>query len=468
MEYLFRHCWNWGREDEVHWLTVDEIANGRQLRNSNNAPPARYDRGIGYSERKVRDALDEAVTREWIVWRTNYSYDDLRSRTEFTLRREGWPTGEHPSPPLPGISDEMLQESLARHRALSAAKNDSSGPLILVSEGPKVTAEGPKVTADGLKVTPEGPIITASEGPKVTAVGLKVTPEGPKVTAVGPKVTTDQLYQPNIPTPETNLDAPTPPPSSRARATAEADKSITDVFGGGGGAHGPFFSSDDAVANTDPPKAPPFAAVATTPSAGLQIAPAPKPRVRYAFNVLPNGPRLAIDAPAWPDAWPQEAPLHPVYALVGDPDSREPLAILSLQDTAELLWKGLPRDWIVWDPAWLDADEIPEDSEDWSEDARRRETTVDDLVAIMQTNSARWGHWDLPTALRQHGLAPERAQELVRVHGRSLVGAWLTDLRSDPSVQSVPAVLITNLRKGLTPPSLVRPIKQYGIFDGTS
>ena len=436
VEYLFRHCWNWGREDEVHWLTVDEIANGRQLRNSNNAAPTRYDRGIGYSERKVRDALDEAVTREWIVWRTNYSYDDLRSRTEFTLRREGWATGEHPSPPLPGISDEMLQESLARHRALSAAKNDDSAPLILVSEGPKVTPEG-----------------------------LKVTAEGPKVTPVGPKVTTDQLYQPNIPTPETNLDAPTPPPSSRARATAEADESITDDFGGGG-AHGPFSSSDDAAAHTGRVKAPSPAAIVAAPRAGLHIAPAP--RARYSFNVPPHGPRLAIDAPAWPDAWPQDEPLHPVYALVGDPDSREPLGILSLQDTAELLWKGLPRDWIVWDPAWLDGDEIPADSEDWSEDARRRETTVDDLVAIMQTNSARWGHWDLPTALRQHGLAPERAQELVRVHGRSLVGAWLTDLRSDPSVQSVPAVLITNLRKGLTPPSLVRPVKQYGIFDGTS
>jgi hypothetical protein len=280
-------------------------------------------------------------------------------------------------------------------------------------------------------------------------------------------VTTDQLYQPNIPTPETNLDAPTPPPTSRARAAAEAVESITDDFGGGG-ANGPFLSADDAVAHTGLIKAPAPAAVVAAPRASLQSAPAPQPRARYSFNVPPNGPRLVIDAPAWPDAWPQDEPLHPVYALVGDPDSREPLAILSLQDAAELLWKGLPRDWIVWDPAWLDGDEIPADSEDWSEDARRRETTVDDLVAIMQTNSARWGHWDLPTALRQHGLAPERAHELVRVHGRSLVGAWLTDLRSDPSVQSVPAVLITNLRKGLTPPSLIRPIKQYGIFDGTS
>jgi len=483
VEYLFRHCWNWGREDEVHWLTVDEIANGRQLRNSNNAQPTRYDRGIGYSERKVRDALDEAVTREWIVWRTNYSYDDLRSRTEFTLRREGWAVGEHPSPPLPGISDEMLQESLARHRALSAAKNDGSSPLILVPEGPKVTAEGPKVTpegpkvtADGLKVTAEGPIFQPSEGPKVTADGLKVTAEGPKVTADGPKVTIDQLYQPNIPTKETNLDAPTPPSSSRARAAEEEVSSSTPVLGGGG-ASPAISESEQPVIEAASPKEPDLApAPAPTPATtstgyttgGLQPAPERSPRVRYSFSAPSHGPRLMIDAPAWPEAWLHDAPLHPVYVLVGDPDSTDPMAILSLQDAAELLWRGLPRDWIVWDPDWLDCDEIPEDSEEWSEDARRRETTVDDLVAIMETNSERWGHWDLPTALRQHGLAPERAQELLSQHGRTLVGAWLTDLRGDPSVHSVPAVLITNLRKGLTPPSLIRTRKQYGIFDGTS
>ena len=495
VEYLFRHCWNWGREDEFHWLTVDEIANGRQARTGNNTTTAiRYDRGIGYSERKVRDALDDAVTREWIVWRTNYSYDDMRPRIEFTLRREGWQAGQHPSPPLPGVSEEMLQESLARHNALRLAQNGVSAPLIIetgglkvTAEGLKVTADGLKVTADGLKVTAEGPIFQPSDGPKVTADGLKVTAEGPKVTADGLKVTIDQLYQPNIPTKETNLDAPTPPSSSRARAAAEEVLSSTPVLGGGGAPPVILVSEEPAIEAASPnepepaltpapeitPAPAPAPAPALTPPvyksiSGLHLAPERSPRVRYSFNVLSSGARLMIDAPAWPAAWTHDAPLHPVYVLVGDPDSTDPFAILTLQDAAELLWRGLPRDWIVWDPAWLDCDEIPADSEEWSEDARRRETTVDDLVDIMKTNSARWGHWDLPTALRQHGLAPERAQDLVRVHGRALVGAWLSDLRGDPSVQSVPAVLITNLRKGLTPPSLIRTRKQYGIFDGTS
>ena len=89
VEYLFRHCWNWGRQDEIHWLTSDEIANGRL--HSESSPVDRYDAGIGYAERKVRDALEQAVANEWIVWRTVTRSGRLR--TEYTLRRAGWPAG---------------------------------------------------------------------------------------------------------------------------------------------------------------------------------------------------------------------------------------------------------------------------------------------------------------------------------------------------------------------------------------
>ncbi len=578
VEYLFRHCWNWSRVDEAHWLNVDEIAHGRLSRNNNNANPTRYDQGIAYSERKVRDALAEAVTREWIVWRTNYSYDDMRPRTEFTLRREGWAAGQHPSPPLPGVTEEQLQESLARHYAIIAPPSNGSSYPQVVADGPKVTAErllvtteepvftlsnGPKVTVGGPKVTAEGLIFTPPEGLKVTIARPKVTVARPKVTVARPKVTTDQLYQLNIPTKEKNPGTPTPP-ASRARAENEhaalnapenggvgvppyfsslhfnlpfshqtdladenalgADLKITPGQPGGPPAHvspatappvppttpgqpgGPSAHVGPATAPPVPPASldkltaqPAHVSPATAPPAPPAIldkltaqaahahamatvstalvskrapvqvnAPASTPRTRYSYDVSSHGPHLSIDAPAWPDAWTEAKPLHPTYVLVGDPNSQEPLAILSLQDTAELLWKGLPRDWIVWDPDWLDVDEIPANSNDWAEDARRRENTVDDLVYIMQTNSDLWGHWDLATALRLQGIAPERAQELLRAHGRSLVGAWLKDLRGDPSVHSVPGLLISNLRKGLTPPSLVRSPKQYGAFDGTS
>lgn len=532
VEYLFRHCWNWSRADEAHWLNVDEIAHGRLSRNNNNANPTRYDQGIAYSERKVRDALAEAVTREWIVWRTNYSYDDMRPRTEFTLRREGWAAGQHPSPPLPGVTEEQLQESLARHYAIIAPPSNGSSYPQVVADGPKVTAErllvtteepvftpsnGPKVTVGGPKVTAEGLIFTPPEGLKVTIARPKVTVARPKVTVARPKVTTDQLYQLNIPTKEKNPGTPTPPAS---RARAENEHAALNAPENGGVGVPPYFSSlnfnlpfshqtdladENALgadlkitpgqpggppAHVSPVTAPPvppaildkltaqaahahaMATVSTalvSKRAPVQVnAPASTPRTRYSYDVSSHGPHLSIDAPAWPDAWTEAKPLHPTYVLVGDPNSQEPLAILSLQDTAELLWKGLPRDWIVWDPDWLDVDEIPANSNDWAEDARRRENTVDDLVYIMQTNSDLWGHWDLATALRLQGIAPERAQELLRAHGRALVGAWLKDLRGDPSVHSVPGLLISNLRKGLTPPSLVRSPKQYGAFDGTS
>lgn len=187
------------------------------------------------------------------------------------------------------------------------------------------------------------------------------------------------------------------------------------------------------------------------PAAG---ALAPHPRISYTYTMPSSDLRLFIEAPAWPDAWSANTPLALSYVLVGDPESSEPLGIVSLQDTADLIWRGLSREWIYWDPLWADGVEIPNDPEEWSEEARRRETTVEDLVAIMQSNAQRWGHWDLITALGQHGMAPERSRELLRQHGRTLVGAWLTDLRKDPSVHSVPGLLITNLRRGLTPPSL--------------
>lgn len=562
VEYLFRHCWNWSRVDEAHWLNVDEIAHGRLSRNNHNANPTRYDQGIAYSERKVRDALAEAVTREWIVWRTNYSYDDMRSRTEFTLRREGWAAGQHPSPPLPGVTEEQLQESLARHYAsIALPSNGSSYPQVVV-DGPKVTAErpivateepvftpsnGPKVTAERPKVTAEGLIFTPPEGPKVTIARPKVTATRPKVTVARPKVTTDQLYQPFITNREDQpIDAPTPP-ASRARAAQNGDAPNTNAMGGVGAStcfSPPLddFSLDlslenqallspkialgedlkiiagrpadqTAAASPAPPPAhsaspvaqtaaapppahpaSPAAAPVSTPPVVLDKtaalaaharattaaanaltnqrtparinAPAPSPKTHYTHTVSLRDPPLIIDAPAWPDAWPKNQPLHPTYVLVGDPVSEEPLAILSLQDAAELLWKGLPRDWIVWDPDWLDVEEIPANSDDWSEDARRRENTVDDLIYIMETKSEQWGHWDLPTALLMQGIAPERAQELLRLHGRSLVGAWLTDLRQDPSVRSLPGLLISNLRKGLTPPSLARLPKLRGASDG--
>jgi len=68
VEYFFRHTWGWqGGWDEPCWLTEDEIASGRRYRSPQRCGE-RYDDGIGYSTRSIRDALAEGVRRRWLVW----------------------------------------------------------------------------------------------------------------------------------------------------------------------------------------------------------------------------------------------------------------------------------------------------------------------------------------------------------------------------------------------------------------
>ena len=67
-EYLFRHTWGWdGGWEWPCWLTTEEIAAGRRYRSAARQGE-RYDDGIGYSERALRDALAEGVKRSWLVW----------------------------------------------------------------------------------------------------------------------------------------------------------------------------------------------------------------------------------------------------------------------------------------------------------------------------------------------------------------------------------------------------------------
>ncbi|MBK7201905.1 hypothetical protein [Candidatus Amarolinea dominans] len=101
--------------DEAHWLNVDEIAHGRLSRNNNNANPTRYDQGIAYSERKVRDALAEAVTR----------VDRLAH--ELQLRRYAPPHRVHPAPRRLGRGPTPIAAAARRHRRATAGV---SGPSL--------------------------------------------------------------------------------------------------------------------------------------------------------------------------------------------------------------------------------------------------------------------------------------------------------------------------------------------------
>jgi hypothetical protein len=73
VEYFFRHTWGWqGGWDEPCWMDVDDVAGGRPYR-SPERRGERYDRGIGYSVKYTRNALNDAVFRGWLVWRDKES-----------------------------------------------------------------------------------------------------------------------------------------------------------------------------------------------------------------------------------------------------------------------------------------------------------------------------------------------------------------------------------------------------------
>jgi len=67
-EYFFRHTWGWQGDDDARWMDIDEIANGRRYR-SPERRGERRDRGIRYSERRLRSALREGLRRGWLVRR---------------------------------------------------------------------------------------------------------------------------------------------------------------------------------------------------------------------------------------------------------------------------------------------------------------------------------------------------------------------------------------------------------------
>ena len=102
MEYFFRHSWGWQvGEHEIRWLDADDVANGRKYR-SEARRGDRYDEGTGYTTRKLRDALEEGVKRELLVWRKG------QTGKEYALRM-AWMEGIEPDGYFDGDPQDISQ-----------------------------------------------------------------------------------------------------------------------------------------------------------------------------------------------------------------------------------------------------------------------------------------------------------------------------------------------------------------------
>ncbi|MCC7352443.1 MAG: hypothetical protein IT330_01705 [Anaerolineae bacterium] len=172
MEYLMRHCWGWqARADEVHFLTADEVARGRQY-----ADGIRYDDGIGYSVERTRDALERAVADGWLVVRERTSHGGRPVR-EYTLRRLGWTVGEW---------EPSEQGEVGAKRASPLLSDVSEGDTDISAGGTDASAGGADISAEAKDL---------SEGDTDASAPRAVIP--------------------TLPTNETDLPAQKPPPPNR-------------------------------------------------------------------------------------------------------------------------------------------------------------------------------------------------------------------------------------------------------------
>ncbi len=113
-EYLFRHTWGWeGGWERPCWLTAEEIALGRRHRSAARAGE-RYDEGIGYSERALRDALAEGVKRGWLVWQATANGGRV-----YALHLKGMQVAEEGR--FLGLADAITDERAPLAEALPAS-----------------------------------------------------------------------------------------------------------------------------------------------------------------------------------------------------------------------------------------------------------------------------------------------------------------------------------------------------------
>ena len=173
VEYLFRHCWGWGRADEMHWFSAEDVALGRPYRTVGEGGVRRYDRGIGYAVDSVRRALEAGVERGWLVWRPGATVAGREARV-YTLRRFGWPLGEW-KPPLPAERSEPPAD-LSEPTTEDEHKSDLIEPIASGRAGEPSSTEPLDDLSEPRAVIPTTVNQRPDKRPQPTPQGGKKTP----------------------------------------------------------------------------------------------------------------------------------------------------------------------------------------------------------------------------------------------------------------------------------------------------
>ncbi|MDY7076800.1 MAG: hypothetical protein SXV54_07725 [Chloroflexota bacterium] len=267
-EYFFRHTWGWhGNGDKAHWLDTDDVANGRRYR-SDERQGERYDQGIGYSERSVRNALNEGVKRGWLVWR------EEEQKKEYALHLEGMRVskeGEYlgtvektpiPEPPPPSsLSDPALEERTSAAGAALKDIGDANVQAEIVQLHTQVAALTETVNgllhllcAAGLDVRAvlDGDSIAGTE---VSTAPTEVS-TAPSEASTAPDGSKYSAYYTDT---ASNTASKTPPPDTPARATttnSDDDENDDDQNVGGGVISPSLESLIDRLTSLETPMSP--------------------------------------------------------------------------------------------------------------------------------------------------------------------------------------------------------------------
>ena len=425
VEYLFRHTWGWqAGQGEVRWLDADEIANGRRYR-SLERRGERYDGGIGYTDRQTRDALQEGVKRNLLVWRYRQ-----RGHKEHALRLR-WMTDVSAD----GYFDPDIQEG-------EPAAGQNGGGREESVWGTEIGVGGGEASVGGMEESVEG-TEESVWGTEEGVGGGEETVGGREETVGATEKGVGILYKDTSgKTPTQDTQEQTPTTTHRRRV----DRDRQDV---GGLAVVDddqilvFFRPDIGKDELGEPRQ------LTLDQAGQTIL-AEKGAWYWSEADLADPDRSQREGYTASEVAAQVALdmclLGPESAIV---DNGITVEVFTLTDIARLLAEP-ENEWVqpsVYCCLWHLLDLPTPDKARSTSDRRRKR------LDQQRAQAEEWGDPDLVSALGGLSISVDDARQLIAGHGEKMVAAWLSALRASCGQPRNPAgVLISNLRAGKTPP----------------
>lgn len=426
IEYFFRHTWGWQIGDkEIRWLDADDVANGRRYR-SDKRRGERYDQGIGYTVRQVRDALEEAVQRELLIWRERED-----GGKEYTLRMS-WMTGIDPDGYFDPDDTNQADVTATPAGQLITSSTSAEKGVEVEEKTVEVTEKG----VGGQEKLVEVEEKTVEEQEKDVESMEKGVGRTCRDTSRETMIQTPELHtsHPNTQSQDTGIKTPTTHPACAGGrpVVGQGQPEGRVIF------FRPFLE-DDVLGAVQTLTIPEAAQLILCESGVWYWSEADLRRPRTSGN-----PKIFTPAEiAAQIAFDEQVFGQQDFAILEEGYQLDLLPFVELVRQLQIRKYPVPIYLDLWQLL-----QIPP-PEEVQPKLIERQTRFE----ILRTQTEGWGDPDLITALEKINLSPNIAQDLIIEHGASTVGGWLRALRKNSeTISNIAGVLISHLRKRRTPP----------------